>query len=476
MKYQPVIGLEIHCELLTLSKAFCSCKNSFGGAENTRVCPRCSGMPGTLPSLNKNAVTLAAKAGFATDCTVHRYSSFDRKNYFYPDLPKAYQITQFFEPICTNGHITVSDGTVIRINRIHLEEDAGKLVHCDTDSVSSADYNRCGVPLIEIVTEPDFRTIEQVRDFVKEITLRLKYADVCDGRMEQGSLRVDVNISLMPVNSDKFGERAEIKNINSIKSIGRAIEYEIKRQSEILIGGGIVLQETRRYNEKLNITEAMRSKEEAHDYRYFPEPDLPPVIFSDNELSDIKNSLPEMPHKRFERYTREQELSSDSARLLIADRTLSDFYDKTADINHSYKQIANLILGEISHCINKSEKNITQSKITPQNVADIISLQSDGKISTESAKETAAKIFFEGGNPTEIAKKYGFIMKNNIDGLEEIIDEIIANNPENVQKYRNGNEKLFSFFMGQVLRTVGKSVNPQNVKSLILKKLTERMD
>lgn len=475
MMYQPVIGLEIHCELLTKSKVFCSCENSFGGGENTRACPRCSGMPGTLPSINRNAALLAAKAGFATDCTVHRRSSFDRKNYFYPDLPKAYQITQFFEPICTDGHITVFDGTKIRINRIHIEEDAGKLVHNEYEGISMADYNRCGVPLIEIVTEPDFRTIEQVQDFVRKIALRLKYADVCDGKMEQGSLRVDVNISLMPLNSDKFGTRAEIKNINSIKSIGRAIEYEIRRQSEILDGGGEVIQETRRYNENHDDTKSMRSKEEAHDYRYFPEPDLPPIMFSEADLYEIKKSMPKMPHKRLERYINEYSLPTDDASLIIADKAFSDFYDEAVKINPSYKQISNLLLGEISHCINESGKSISASKITPKDVADIAKMLSDGQISAVSAREISAKIFAEGGNPQKIAEECGFIMNNSIDGLEEIIDKLIFENPESVEKYRSGNEKLFSFFMGQTLRQVGKSANPKQVKDLILKKL-ERND
>lgn len=471
MRYQPVIGLEIHCELLTNSKVFCSCANSFGGGENTRACPRCSGMPGTLPIINQGAVMLAAKAGFATDCTVHRYSSFDRKNYFYPDLPKAYQITQFFEPICTDGHITVFDGTDIRINRIHIEEDAGKLVHDDYEGISLADYNRCGVPLIEIVTEPDFRTVGQVQDFVKKIALRLKYAGVCDARMEQGSLRVDVNISLMPFGSDKLGTRAELKNINSIKSIGRAIEYEIQRQSEILDNGGKVVQETRRYNENHDDTKSMRSKEEAHDYRYFPEPDIPPVIFTEEELSAIKSSLPEMPHKRFERYTTEYGLPQEDALLIIADKEFSDFYDEAVKINPSYKHIANMLLGEISHSINESGQSISKSKITPQNAADIIALQSAGKISAVSAREIAAKIFAEGGEPLNIAEDFGFIMSDSIDGLEEIIDKIISENPESLEKYRSGNEKLFSFFMGQTLRQAGKSANPKAVKDLLMKKL-----
>ncbi len=471
MRYQPVIGLEIHCELLTDSKVFCSCANEFGGGENTRACPRCSGMPGTLPVLNQGAVMLAAKAGFATDCTVHKYSAFDRKNYFYPDLPKAYQITQFFDPICTDGHITVSDGTDIRINRIHIEEDAGKLVHDDYEGISMADYNRCGVPLIEIVTEPDFRTVEQVQDFVQKIALRLKYAGVCDARMDQGSLRVDVNISLMPYGSDTFGTRAELKNINSIKSIGRAIEYEIQRQSEILDKGGAVKQETRRYNENHDDTKALRSKEEAHDYRYFPEPDIPPVIFTDEELLKIKQSMPEMPKERIERYTKSYGLPYEDAVLLTAAREFSDFYDDAVKINPDYKQIANMMVGEVSHMLNTSEMSISGVPFTPAGIAETVKMVSEGKINLGSAKQIVQLMFERGGKPEKIAEERGFIMSSDSSAIEEIADKFLAENADSVAKYKAGNDKLFGFFMGQIMRLAGKSANPKLIKDVLTEKL-----
>lgn len=471
MRYQPVIGLEIHCELLTDSKVFCSCANEFGGGENTRACPRCSGMPGTLPVLNQGAVMLAAKAGFATDCTVHKYSAFDRKNYFYPDLPKAYQITQFFDPICTDGHITVSDGTDIRINRIHIEEDAGKLVHDDYEGISMADYNRCGVPLIEIVTEPDFRTVEQVQDFVQKIALRLKYAGVCDARMDQGSLRVDVNISLMPYGSDTFGTRAELKNINSIKSIGRAIEYEIHRQSEILDKGGAVKQETRRYNENHDDTKALRSKEEAHDYRYFPEPDIPPVIFTDEELLKIKQSMPEMPKERIERYTKSYGLPYEDAVLLTAAREFSDFYDDAVKINPDYKQIANMMVGEVSHMLNTSEMSISDVPFTPAGIAETVKMVSEGKINLGSAKQIVQLMFEHGGKPEKIAEERGFIMSSDSSAIEEIADKFLAENADSVAKYKAGNDKLFGFFMGQIMRLAGKSANPKLIKDVLTEKL-----
>lgn len=471
MRYQPVIGLEIHCELLTDSKVFCTCQNEFGGSENTRVCPRCSGMPGTLPLLNQGAVKLAAKAGFATDCTVHNYSSFDRKNYFYPDLPKAYQITQFESPICTDGYITVCSGKKIRINRIHIEEDAGKLVHDDYEGISMADYNRCGVPLIEIVTEPDFRTVDEVQDFVEQIALRLKYADVCDARMEQGSLRVDVNISIMPEGSTEFGTRAEIKNLNSLKAIGRAIEYEIQRQSEILDNGGTVVQETRRFNDNHGDTKALRSKEEAHDYRYFPEPDIPPVQFTDEEMEEIKKSMPEMPQKRFARYTDEYGLPNDDAKLIISSRAFSDFYESAVKINPDYRQIANMMLGELNRNLNDTQSTIEDVKFSPAELAKVVKMSSDGIISKNAAKDILTIMFNNGGEPESIAKEHGFIMDNDASGLEEIVDKIISENADSVESYKSGNQKIFGFLMGQVIKAAGKGANPQLAKGLLINKL-----
>ncbi|MCI8521313.1 MAG: Asp-tRNA(Asn)/Glu-tRNA(Gln) amidotransferase subunit GatB [Clostridia bacterium] len=471
MRYQPVIGLEIHAELLTDSKVFCTCKNEFGGNENTRVCPRCSGLPGTLPLINKGAVRLAAKAGFATDCTINNYSAFDRKNYFYPDLPKAYQITQFEYPICTDGHITVIGRKDIRINRIHIEEDAGKLVHDDYEGISMADYNRCGVPLIEIVTEPDFRTIEEVQDFVEQITLRLKYAGVCDARMEQGSMRVDVNISIMPAGSSEFGTRAEIKNLNSLKAIGRAIEYEIKRQSEILDNGGTVVQETRRYNDNHGDTKALRSKEEAHDYRYFPEPDIPPVLLSDEDIAEIKNSMPEMPQTRFNRYTQEYKLPYDDAKLIISSKEFSDFYDKAVKINTDYKQISNLMLVELNRNLNDSEKTISDVTFSPADLAELVKMSSDGIVSKNAAKDILKIMFTNGGKPQDIAKEHGFIMDNDTSGIEEIINKVLSENPESVESFKNGNQKIFGFLMGQVIRLAGNGANPKLAKDLLTEKL-----
>ena len=386
-------------------------------------------------------------------------------------MPKAYQITQFDHPICTGGYITVTGGKDIRINHIHIEEDAGKLVHDDYEGISMADYNRCGVPLIEIVTEPDFRSIEEVQDFVEKLALRLKYAGVCDAKMEQGSMRVDVNISIMPVGSTEFGTRAELKNLNSLKAIGRAIEYEINRQAEILDNGGTVIQETRRYNDNHGDTKALRSKEDAHDYRYFPEPDIPPVFLSDEEIEDIRKSMPEMPQDRFVRYTEKYGLPTDDANLIISSKEFSDFYDESVKINPDYKQISNLMLVELNRNLNDSEKTISDVTFSPADLAELVKMSTDGVVSKNAAKDILKIMFNNGGKPIDIAKENGFIMDNDTSGLEEIIDKIIAENADSVESYKNGNQKIFGFLMGQVVRTAGKGANPKLAKDLLTEKL-----
>lgn len=474
MQYIPVIGLEIHAELLTKAKVFCSCANTFGGSENSRVCPHCSALPGTLPVLNRDAVTLAARAGFALDCTVHERSSFDRKNYFYPDLPKAYQITQFFNPICTDGYVLLENGKKIRVNRIHIEEDAGKLVHDDYDGISMADYNRCGVPLIEIVTEPDFRSAEEAQDFVSQIALRLKYAGVCDGRMEQGSLRVDVNISLMPCGSVSFGTRAEIKNLNSLKSIRRAIAYEIERQSEILDTGGTVMQETRRFNDNHGNTKAMRSKEEAHDYRYFPEPDIPPIKLSKEDLEVIRASLPEMPQKRFARYTQEYGLTADDAKLLIGDKALSDFYDRSVSYYSDYRLTANLVLGELLRNIHDTGSSPDSLRFTPQHLADLVMMCAKGMVSKNAAKDILKLMFSEDSTPAQIAQRYDLLIQHDSDMLRAAVNRVLSENQQAVSDYFQGSQKIFGFLMGQVIRYAGKGTDPKLAKDMLIKQLAEK--
>lgn len=377
MSYIPVIGLEIHAELLTESKVFCTCSAEFGGDTNSRCCPVCTGMPGTLPVINQKAVQYAVKAGFALGCNINKFSVFDRKNYFYPDLPKAYQISQLERPLCIDGLVSIeAEGKTkdIRINRIHLEEDAGKLIHDDFNAVSLADYNRCGIPLIEIVTEPDIGSAEEAKAFVEKVSLLLQYAGVCDCKMEQGSLRCDVNISLMKPTDKEFGTRAEIKNLNSLKSIVKAIEYEIKRQSKLLDAGERVIQETRRFNDNHGDTKSMRSKEDAHDYRYFPEPDILQVNFTDEMLDDIKATLPELPYKRLERYINEYKLSEVDAKILINQKIVSDFYDNALKVYNNPSSIANFIIVELLRRVNLGEIDLEKLSFTPEQFANLIEM------------------------------------------------------------------------------------------------------
>ncbi len=468
--YITVIGLEIHAELLTNSKVFCTCGALFGGEENTRVCPRCSGMPGTLPVFNRGAATLAVRAGLALNCKIHNYSAFDRKNYFYPDLPKAYQITQFYYPICTDGAVDIG-GKKIRINRIHIEEDAGKLTHDDYEGVSYADYNRCGVPLIEIVTEPDISGAEEARALTEEIAARLKYAGVSDSKMEQGSLRCDVNISLMRPGDSEFGTRTEIKNLNSFKSIVRAIEYERQRQAELLDRGKPVIQQTLHFNENRGTTKPLRSKEEAHDYRYFPEPDLPPIYLSDEDIGEIRASQPEMPDARFSRYTVVYGLPEADARLLISDKDLSDFYDRAVAVYPAYKPIANMATVELLRRLNLAGETAGDLKFTPEDFAELVRLSQDGKISKNAAKEILRIMYEEGGKPEQIAESRGYLTVEDSGALREAIRKVMDENGKAVGEYRAGSEKVFGFLMGRVCAKVGKSANPQTVRAELLKAL-----
>lgn len=469
MKYQAVIGLEIHSELLTRSKVFCTCENTFGGEINTRVCPICSAFPGTLPTINREAVELAVRAGLVLNCTISNYTTFDRKNYFYPDLPKAYQITQLENPICTSGYMDLEGGKSVRINNIHIEEDAGKLSH--NGDISLADYNRCGVPLIEIVTEPDFSTAEETCEFVRKLALRLKYADICDVKMEQGSLRVDVNISVMPINSNTLGTRAEIKNLNSFKSITNAIKYETNRQIKILDSGCKVERETRRYNEEKGITESLRAKEDIQDYRYFPEPDIPPILITNGEIESIRQSIPEMPEQRFKRYVEKYKLAIYDAELIIQEKAFSDFYDEAVAIYGNYKQTANLMHVELNRNLNENNKNIAEISILPSDIAEIVKMTDDGIVSQNSAKEILRKMFFGGGSPVEIAEKNGFILNNDMGAVNEMVETFLTKHSSLVEEYKNGNEKVLGYLMGQFLRENGKSFNPKIIKQELMRKM-----
>ena len=471
--YIPVIGLEIHAELLTNSKVFCTCSAEFGGDQNSRCCPVCTGMPGTLPVINQTAVEYAVKAGFALGCDINKFSVFDRKNYFYPDLPKAYQISQLQLPLCINGIVPIEVGGEkknIRINRIHLEEDAGKLVHDDFNAVSLADYNRCGIPLIEIVTEPDIHSAEEARALVEKISLLLQYAGVCDCKMEQGSLRCDVNVSVMKPEDKEFGTRTECKNLNSLKSIARAIDYEIKRQSRLLDMGKKVVQETRRFNDNRGETTAMRSKEDAHDYRYFPEPDILQVNFTDEMLDEIKSKLPEMPHKRLSRYM-SCGLSEVDAKIIVNQKKVSDFYDAAVKAYNSPKSIANFVIVELLRRVNLGEVSMDNLPFSPESFAKLVEMADTEKVSKNDAKAILRAMISEGKTPEKIAEEKGMLILNDMAKAEEVIDVILSENSATVEQYRNGETKVFGFLMGQCTKALKGVCTPKAIKETLESKL-----
>jgi len=475
--YIPVIGLEIHSELLTKSKVFCTCSAEFGGDKNSRCCPVCSGMPGTLPIINQTAVEYAVKAGYALGCSINKFSVFDRKNYFYPDLPKAYQISQLNLPLCINGLVPIEyeeDGVKksknIRINRIHLEEDAGKLIHDDLNGVSLADYNRCGIPLIEIVTEPDIGSAEEARCFVEKIALLLQYVGVSDCKMEQGSIRCDVNISLMKPTDTEFGTRAEIKNLNSLKSIYRTIEFEIKRQSRLLDRGERVVQETRRYDDNKGETRTMRSKEDAHDYKYFPDPDILQVNFTDEDLARIKGSLPEMPYQRLERYI-SAGIQEKDAKIIVNSKRLSDLFDDTLKVYNNPKSVANFVIGELMRRINLGEIDLEKLNFTAGEFAKVIEMADTEKVSKGDAKEIFREMSEKGGSPEEIAKARGMLIVTDTGKVLEVIDEVIAANEKAVNQYVSGDVKVFGFLMGQCSKALRGSATPKVIKEELEKKL-----
>lgn len=474
--YFPTMGLEIHAELLTASKVFCTCSAEFGGEPNSRCCPVCSGLPGTLPVLNRRAVEYIVKAGYVMNCNISRFTKWDRKNYFYPDLPKAYQISQMPRPVCLDGHVDINvngEEKSIRINRIHLEEDAGKLVHDDVNRVSLADYNRCGIPLIEIVTEPDFHTADEVIAFMEKVRLLLQYAGICDCKMEQGSIRCDVNISIAPKGSTELGTRTELKNLNSLKAIAKAIEVEIERQEELLDNGERVIQQTRRFNEALGETTAMRSKEDAHDYRYFPDPDIPPIIFTEEELEEIRASLPEMPEQRVKRYVEQYGIKKSDADLIVGDKKICDFFDEALAEYDNPKAIANYINGELMRRINLGEADMSCLKFTGREFAQLVELLQTDKLSQANTKAVLGEMLLNGGSPKAIADEKDLWIKEDNDLLAKVADEIIANNPRPVEQYKNGDKKVFGFFMGQANKALKGAASPKAIQDYITKKLSE---
>ncbi|MBR5155064.1 MAG: Asp-tRNA(Asn)/Glu-tRNA(Gln) amidotransferase subunit GatB [Clostridia bacterium] len=470
-KYDTVIGLEIHAELSTKTKAFCTCDASFGGDPNTHICPVCTGQPGALPVINHAAVEYAMRAGLALNCDINRYTRFDRKNYFYPDLPKAYQISQLDLPLCVNGKVELSTGTVVRIHQIHLEEDAGKMVHDDYHGQSYADYNRCSVPLIEIVTEPDINSPEEAAEFVSKIALYLKYLNVCDAKMQEGSIRADVNISLKPAGSDILGDRAEIKNLNSFRSIQRAIESEIARQTEILDQGGKVVQETRRFDDATGTTSSLRSKENANDYRYFPEPDILAITFTEEDIEKAKSEIPLLPHERVEIYTKEYGLTDEDARVLTSEKYLSDFFDETVAIYPMYKNVSNMFQTEIMRRVKETDSE--EIAISAKNFAKVCEMADKNTVNRNDAKTIIRIMFEEGGEPEEIAKTNGFIVVEDTEAIANVVDALFAERPDLIEDYKNGKTNVFGFFMGQANRALKGKATPMSVKAYLEKKFNE---
>ena len=471
-EYETVIGLEVHAQLKTKTKIFCSCPVDFGVEPNKNVCPVCLGMPGVLPVLNRQVVAFAIKTGLALGCEIANHCKFDRKQYFYPDLPKNYQISQYDQPICTNGFLEVN-GKKIGIQRIHMEEDAGKLVHAGSDRLhgseySLADFNRTGTPLLEIVSQPELRSTDEARDYAQLLRNILRYLDVCDGNLEAGSMRCDVNISIRPKGSSTLGTRCEIKNVNSFKSLVRAIETEIERQSEILNTGGKVIQETRLFEESSGKTVSMRSKEEAHDYRYFPEPDLVPLEISKEWVNQIKETIPELPHQKKNRYPQEYGLSLDDTKVLIEDRNMAEFYEATIRLGANPKKAANWLIGPVTAYLKEHKTDIINSCMTPTQFADLLVFIEKGIINDNIAKaEVLEELLSKGTNPEEIVKQKGLAQITDEGTIKQLVKETLDQNPEQLKQLKEGKEKVRGFFVGQVMKKTNGKANPQIVNKLI---------
>ncbi len=479
MKYQPVIGLEIHVQLLTDSKIFCGCSTKFGAEPNSQTCPVCLGLPGALPVFNEKVAEFAIKAGLATNCTISPRSIFARKNYFYPDLPKGYQISQFEEPICLKGWLDIQvDGGLKRIGitRIHMEEDAGKLVHGDISGLedgSGVDLNRACTPLLEIVSEPDLRSADEAIAYLKKIHQIVTWLGICDGNMEEGSFRCDANVSVMPVGSQTFGTRAEIKNVNSFKFVKQAIEHEIERQIDLIEDGGTVVQETRLFDPNSGKTRSMRGKEEAHDYRYFPDPDLVPLVIDDAWVQRVRGELPELPEQKIMRFTNEYGIPAYDAEVLTASRPLAEYYEQCVTLNGNGKAVSNWVMGELTRALNDSGASIDKCPVTPRLLAELLKLIDSGTISGKIAKTVFDEMWRSGKEPGKIVEEQGLIQVSDSGAIEAIIDEILAREAGQVAEYRSGKEKLFGFFVGQVMKASKGKANPALVNELLLKKLNE---
>ncbi len=476
MELEPVIGLEVHVQLNTKSKIFCQCSTQFGSPANTQTCPVCLGLPGVLPVLNEEVLKKAVLAGLALNCTISRYSKFDRKNYFYPDLPKAYQISQYDKPICLGGWISVvtEEGErKIGITRLHLEEDAGKLIHSEDPAAnkSYADYNRTGTPLIEIVSDPDMHNADEAYQYLQNLKRIMKYIDVSDCNMEEGSLRCDVNISLRPKGEQKLGQKVEIKNLNSFRHVKQAIEFEIRRQGRRISDNEPIVQETRLWDPERGETFSMRSKEEAHDYRYFPEPDLPPVSLEEGYINEIKDTMPELPAQKRDRFMKDYALPAGDADVLISARQLADYYEMIVGAGAVPKKAANWLLSEMLARVDDPEK-IDSYIVKPAQIASLLKLIENNTISGKIAKTVFDEMVKNGADPEKIVEEKGLTQVTDTTAIEKAVDTVLAANPDSVNDFRNGKEKALSFLVGQVMRESKGKANPQMVNEILRKKLS----
>ncbi|MBN8585325.1 MAG: Asp-tRNA(Asn)/Glu-tRNA(Gln) amidotransferase subunit GatB [Ignavibacteria bacterium] len=478
-KYEAVIGLEVHAQLKTKSKAFCSCSTEFNAPPNTNICPVCLGHPGTLPVLNRNLVEFILKLGTATKCSIRERSIFARKNYFYPDLPKGYQISQFDQPICEHGKVTIGEKT-IGITRIHMEEDAGKSIHDLSSDESLVDLNRCGVPLIEIVSEPDMRSSKEAYDYLTMLKQLVIYLDICDGNMEEGSLRCDANVSVRLKGAEKFGTKCEVKNLNSFRNVADALDYEIKRQAELIENGGTVIHQTMTFDAKAKATIPMRSKEEAHDYRYFPEPDLVTVYVDEEWKNRISSNLPELPHVKSARFINEYMLPQYDAEVLTQNRELAGYFEDicSSTDKKSYKTASNWVMTEVMRVLNENKISINEYIIHPSNLAKLINLIADGKISNNIAKEVYAEMLKTSGrddanqDPEKIVTDKNLMQVTDSNEIEAIIIKILTDSPKEVERYKAGETKLLGLFVGKVMKESKGKANPKTVNELIIKNLS----
>ena len=474
--YEVIIGLEVHAELSTKTKIFCSCPTAFGAAPNTHTCPICMAMPGTLPVLNEKVVEYAVKAGLATNCEISRNSKNDRKNYFYPDLPKSYQISQFDKPLCEHGYVEIEingEKKKIRLTRIHIEEDAGKLNHDEFGGGSLVDLNRAGVPLIEIVSEPDLRSAEEVEQYLRKLKSILEYIEVSDCKMQEGSLRADVNVSVRKKGETKLGTRTEMKNMNSFRSIVRAIEYEVDRQIDVIENGGKIDQETLRWDDVSGKTFPMRDKEDAQDYRYFPDPDLVAIKLSEEYIENIKNSLPELPESRKERYLQEYKLSEKDAKLITASKYLSDLFEEAVKVCNNPKAVNNWIISDISRILNETEMEPIQIPFDAKQLGKLVVLIDKGTISSSIGKKVLVELFENPRDPEDIIKEKGWIQISDEGAIKEVVLKILENNPQSIADYKGGKDKALGFLVGQAMKETKGKANPQILNKMFLEELNK---